>query len=404
MRTLRFLLRKEFLQIVRDRTLLGMIFMMPIIQLLILANAVTFEVTSARLYVVDRDRSTMSLGVVDRLAASGRFIPTAASQSLDAANDAMLNRDIDLILVIPADFEHDLVRERHAPVQVILNAEDGAAAGVTQSYVTQVLARYSAELGASVRPALSMGAAGRAAGSPATGGTATSSPEASMFSASASSTSAGPMIDVQRRGWYNPELNYRDYMVPGILVVLVTMIGTLLTAMNIVREKEAGTLDQLNVTPITRLVFIAAKLIPLWVFAMIDLALGLAFAHFVLGVPVHGSLVLVFFSAAVYLVVALGFGLWISTIAETQQQAMFVAYSVLLVYLLMSGLFTPISGMPVWAQWLAELNPVAHFVELMRAVLLKGAGLADVARPLVILAAMGVLMLTLAVRSSRTSQ
>jgi ABC-2 type transport system permease protein len=392
MRTLRFLLRKEFLQIVRDRTLLGMIFMMPIIQLLILANAVTFEVTSARLYVVDRDRSTMSLGLVDRLAASGRFIPTAASQSLDAANDAMLNRDIDLILVIPADFEHDLVRERHAPVQVILNAEDGAAAGVTQSYVTQVLARYSAELGAAVRPAPSMGGAGRAAGSPATGGTATSSP------------SAGPMIDVQRRGWYNPELNYRDYMVPGILVVLVTMIGTLLTAMNIVREKEAGTLDQLNVTPITRLVFIAAKLIPLWVFAMIDLALGLAFAHFVLGVPVHGSLVLVFFSAAVYLVVALGFGLWISTIADTQQQAMFVAYSVLLVYLLMSGLFTPISGMPAWAQWLAELNPVAHFVELMRAVLLKGAGLADVARPLVILAAMGAFMLTLAVRSSRTSQ
>jgi ABC-2 type transport system permease protein len=193
-------------------------------------------------------------------------------------------------------------------------------------------------------------------------------------------------------------------MVPGILVVLVTMIGTLLTAMNIVREKEAGTLDQLNVAPITRLVFIAAKLIPLWVFAMIDLALGLAFAHFVLGVPVHGSLALVFFSAAVYLVVALGFGLWISTIAETQQQAMFVAYSVLLVYLLMSGLFTPISGMPAWAQWLAELNPVAHFVELMRAVLLKGAGLADVSRQLVILAAMGVLMLTLAVRSSRISQ
>jgi ABC-2 type transport system permease protein len=382
MRTLRFLLRKEFLQIVRDRTLLGMIFMMPIIQLLILANAVTFEVTSARVYVVDRDHSTMSRGVVDRLASSGRFILTAASQSLNAANEAMLNRDIDLILVMPADFEHDLVRERHATVQVILNAEDGAAAGVTQSYVTQVLERYSAELGTTVRPTLSMGGAG----------------------AVSSSLSAGRMIDVQRRGWYNPELNYRDYMVPGILVVLVTMIGTLLTAMNIVREKEAGTLDQLNVTPITRPVFIAAKLIPLWVFAMFDLALGLAFAHFVLGVPVHGSLVLVFFSAAVYLVVALGFGLWISTIADTQQQAMFVAYSVLLVYLLMSGLFTPISGMPGWAQWLAELNPVAHFVELMRAVLLKGAGIEDVARQLLILAGMGVMMLTLAVRSARTSQ
>ncbi|MGH7446885.1 MAG: ABC transporter permease [Longimicrobiales bacterium] len=376
MRTLRFLLRKEFLQIVRDRTLLGMIFMMPIIQLLILANAVTFEVTSARMYVLDHDHSPMSRGVVDRLAASGRFIPTASSQSSASADRAMLNREIDLILVVPAGFERDVVRERRAPVQLILNAEDGAAAGVTQSYVSRVLASYSAELGANVRPVLAT-----------VGARPEPPPERGR-----------PVIDVRRRGWYNPELNYRDYMVPGILVVLVTMVGTLLTAMNIVREKEAGTLEQLNVTPITRPVFIAAKLIPLWAFAMLDLALGLAFAHFVLDVPVHGSLLLVFFSAAVYLSVALGIGLWISTIVETQQQALFVAYSLLLVYLLMSGLFTPVSGMPRWAQWIAELNPVAHYVELMRAVLLKGASLADVARQLIILAGMGVVVLTLAVR------
>jgi ABC-2 type transport system permease protein len=193
-------------------------------------------------------------------------------------------------------------------------------------------------------------------------------------------------------------MDYRDYMVPGILVVLVTMIGSLLTAMNIVREKEAGTLDQLNVTPITRTTFIAAKLIPLWTFALVDLALGLTFAHFVLGVPVRGSLALVFLAAAIYLVVALGIGLWISTIAETQQQAMFVTFSLLMVYLLMSGLFTPVSAMPRWAQWLTQANPVAHFVYVMRAVLLKGAGLADVARPLAILAAGGAAVLTLAVR------
>ena len=375
-RTLRFLLRKEFLQIVRDRVIIRMIFIMPIIQLLLLAHAVTFEVKSARLFVVDQDHSRMSRGVVERMAASGRFLPLAASQSLAEADEAMLDREIDLILVVPAGFEGDLMRRRPATVQLIFNAEDGAAAGVTQSYASQVIASYSAELGREVIPMLS-DRSGREEAPP---------------------TPGRQQIEVHRRGWYNAEMDYRDYMVPGILVVLVTMIGSLLTAMNIVREKEAGTLDQLNVTPITRSVFIAAKLIPLWVFAMIDLALGLAFAHFVLGVPVRGSLVLVFFAASVYLVVALGIGLWISTIVQTQQQAMFVTFSLLMVYLLMSGLFTPLRGMPVWAQWLAQLNPEAHFVQLMRAVLLKGAGLADVARQLVILAASGAAVLTLAVR------
>jgi ABC-2 type transport system permease protein len=183
--------------------------------------------------------------------------------------------------------------------------------------------------------------------------------------------------------------------------VLVTITGTLLTAMNIVREKESGTLDQLNVTPVTRSTFIAAKLIPLWSLALLVLVLGLALAHLVFGVPVRGSVAVVLLAAAVYLVGALGVGLWISTVAETQQQAMFVTYAILLVYMLMSGLFTPVRGMPVWAQWVAQLSPVMHFAELMRAVLLKGAGLADVGRELAVLTGMGVAVLTLSVRRYR---
>lgn len=376
MRTLRFLLRKEFLQITRDHVLIRMILVIPLVQLLVLANALTFEVRSARLYVVDQDHSGMSRGVVDRFAASGRFVPAASSQSVGLADEAMLHREVDVILVVPDGFEEDLVRTRKAPVQLIFNAEDGAAAAVLQTYANEVLASYSAELGAEVIPALAR-VHGEGETAPARG---------------------TPVLEVRRRGRFNPELDYRDYMVPGILVVLVTMIGTLLTAMNIVREKEAGTLDQLNVTPIGRPVFIAAKLIPIWTFAMLDLALGLAFAYVALDVPVRGSLVLVFFSASVYLVMALGIGLWISTVVETQQQALFLTYSLLLVYLLMSGLFTPVRAMPDWAQWLAQLNPVAHYVRLMREVLLKGAGLVDVARQLVILAAGGAIALTLAVR------
>jgi ABC-2 type transport system permease protein len=379
MRALRFLLRKEFLQIFRDHVILGMLFVMPLGQLLILANAATFEVRSARLYVVDHDHTPMSRGLTDRLAASGRFVPTAASPSSARADQAMLARQTDAILVIPTGFERELVRQRRAEVQFILNAEDGAAAGVLQSYAGRIFAAYSAELSAQVTPTLaSIGA--RVDLPPRRG---------------------EPIIEIRRRGWYNPELDYLDFMVPGILVVLVTVVGTLLTAMNIVREKEAGTLDQLNVTPIRRSTFVAAKLIPLWSLALLDLALGLALAHFAFGVPVRGSLALVFVAAAIYLLAALGIGLWISTIAETQQQAMFVTFSIVMIYLLMSGLFTPVRGMPVWAQWAAQLNPVTHFIRLMRAVLLKGAGPAEVAPQLAMLAVIGAVVLTLAVRQYR---
>jgi ABC-2 type transport system permease protein len=379
MRALRFLLKKEFLQIFRDRMLLGMLFLMPLVQLLILANAATFEVKQARVYVVDHDHTPMSRGVLSRLTASGRFAPVGASPSPAAADDAILRRRADVILVVPEGFERDVVRDRRGTVQLILNAEDGAAAGVIQSYAGQILTAYARELGREVTPTLRSVGAGEEI-PPSRG---------------------QPVVDLRRRGWYNPGLAYRDFMIPAILVVLVTMIGTLLTAMNIVREKETGTLDQLNVTPVTRSTFIAAKLIPLWSLALLDLGFGLTLAHVVFGLPIEGNPLVVFVAAAIYLIGALGIGLWISTVAETQQQAMFVSFSILMVYLLMSGLFTPLRGMPAWAQWVAQASPVMHFTQLMRAVLLKGAGFADVAYQLAMLSGIGALVLTLAVLQYR---
>src|SRR5262245_28642874 len=194
-------------------------------------------------------------------------------------------------------------------------------------------------------------------------------------------------------------------MVPGILVALVTLIGTLLTAQNIAREKELGTLEQLNVTPITRAQFIAAKLLPFWGLALLDFAIGLIVAKFVFDVPVRGSLLLLFASAALYMIAALAIGLWISTLVDTQQQAMFVTFFIITIYLLMSGLFTPIDSMAPWVRPLAELNPVRHFVTISRAVLMKGAGAAEIMYPLGALAVYGVVTLTLAVRqySKRTA-
>jgi ABC-2 type transport system permease protein len=364
MRTLRFLLRKEFTQIFRDKLMLRQMLLMPIIQLLILSSAATFEVKTARLYVVDVDRSETSRGLVDRFRASGRFRTVGSTVSMGLANNALLSRDAGMILQIPADFERDIMRTRRAPVQLIFNAEDGAAAGITNSYAQQIIAAYGRELGTEVRPVVI----------------------------------ERPPLEVRSRGWYNAEQNYRNYMIPGILVQLVTVVGTLLTAMNIVREKEIGTLDQLNVTPVPRSAFIAAKLIPLWTIALVELALGLLVARFLFHVPMVGSVALVFLCAAVYLIAALGIGLWVSTIAETQQQAMFVTFFIVMIYLLMSGLFTPIRSMPNWAQWMAQVNPVKHFIGIMRAVLLKGAGFADIAQPLSVLAGFGVGILSLAVK------
>ncbi len=364
MRTLRFMLRKEFLQIFRDRFMLRMTIMMPIIQLLILSSAATFEVKNARVYVVDRDHSSMSRGLVDRLRASRRFIVADASPSMDLANEAMLARRVSVIVSIPTDFERDVVRSHSARVQLVFNAEDGATAGVTQSYAAQIIAAYARELGAAIMPL----------------------------------AKAAPKMEIRARSWYNPELDYRDYMVPGILVQLVTVIGTLLTAMNIVREKELGTLDQLSVTPLSQGVFIAAKLIPLWLIALFELTLGLLVARFVFHVPMVGSIPLVFGAAGLYLLAALGIGLFVSTLASTQQQAMFVTFFIVMIYLLMSGLFTPIRSMPEWAQWITEVNPVKHFIEIMRAVLLKGAGVGDILKPLGALAVFGVVVLSLAVR------
>lgn len=378
MRTLRFLIRKEFLHIRRDRGMLRMLVLVPIVQLLVLANAATFEIRNTRMYVVDLDRSSASRSLIQRMVASGRFDVNGASASLEQANDALLDRDVSAIVHIAHGFERDLVRSGTAPVQLIFNAEDGAAAGVRASYATAIFADYSAELDRELRPGIQT-----------IGGRGVTQPAGDARDA---------RIDVRARGWYNPQLDYTDFIVPGLLAVLVTIIATSIGAMNIVREKEIGTLEQLNVTPITKTQFIASKLLPFWIIALAVLGLGLVVGFLVFHVPMRGSLLLIFGAAAIYLLVALGIGLWVSTVVSTQQQAMFLSFALNLIYLLMSGLFTPIQSMPDWAQWVAELSPVKHFIVIMRAVLVKGAGLADVQVPLLMLALYAVVVLGLAVK------
>jgi ABC-type multidrug transport system permease subunit len=358
----------EVLHVARDKATLAQVIIMPIVQLLILSNAATFTIRETPAYVVDLDHSETSRGLVTRLTASGRFKITGASNSTDLANDALLRGDATMVIVIPRDLEKSLLRDGNAEVMLSVNAEKGSAAGIVQSYASEILRNYSWDLGAELRP-----------------GRATVVEQSRI----------GPLTGTARiegrvRSWYNPTLNYKHYMVPGILVSLVTMISTLLSAQNIAREKEIGTLEQINVTPITKGQFITAKLLPLWVLGLVDLALGLVIGWAVFGVPMRGSLLLLFAATGIYLVVTLGIGLFISGRVDTQQQAMFVTFFIMMIYLLMSGLFTPVESMPHWVQVAAEFNPVRHFVSISRAILIKGAGLAEIARPLLILLAFGV--------------
>ena len=375
MRTIFFLVRKEFLQIFRDRTTVFQIFMIPVVQLLVLANAATFDVKQVAMLVVDEDRTTVSSGLVQRLEA-GRQFRVVRYESSDAdADHALLDREVTAVLHIPRRFEEDLVRRGRAPVQLVLNAEEGATTGIVQSYANAILSSYARELDRTLPTAHENGWA----------------------------TARVAPLDLRTQRWFNPTRNYKHWMVPALMVSLTTIIGLLLTAQNITRENELGTLEQLNVTPMTKLQFIAAKLIPFWILSMLIFSIGLAIGKLVFDIPMRGNLLIVYLAAAVYLIVVLGMGLGISTVTRTQQQSMFVAFFFTLIFLLMSGLFTPVDSMPDWAQRVAEANPVKHFVSIMRAVLVRGAGLEDVGMTIVGLGVAGLVVLALAVMRYRKS-
>jgi ABC-2 type transport system permease protein len=360
-RTLLFLLEKEFRQIFRDRQIMAMILVLPILQLVVLANAATFEVKQARFALVDHDHSPASRSLVERFTASGRFLLGQRYASTERATEALRAGEHRMVLEVPNGFAVDLERDRSASVLLVLDAVDGATAGILNAYAGTILQRFQHELGATVQ---------------ARRGTV---------------QNPGARGSVSYR--FNPELSYRDYMVPGILVELVTMVGLLLSALNIVREKEIGTLEQLNVTPMTKSQFIAAKLIPFWLLGLVALTVGLVVARLLFYVPFRGSLLLVFAIGALYLLVMVGLGLAISTVSDTQQQATFLATFVLIVCILLSGLFTPAESMPRWAQILTLFNPLFHFVAVMRKVLLMGTGLAGIHTHVLYLAAFAATVL-----------
>lgn len=345
-------MQKEFIQVFRDKAMLPIIFIVPVFQLLVLSYTATFEIKNVDLIVLDNDRTTMSRELVNKFSGSSFYHFNGYAENFEEAKQIIKSSKADQVIIIEPDFEKNLMIEKSGDIQLITDAINGNAASMMVAYAQSIIGDYNKNIIIEQNP----------------------------------SQHIGMPIEIDSLFWYNPELNYITYMVPGILVLLVTIIGMFLGSMNLVKEKEIGTIEQINVTPIKKYQFIAGKLIPFWLIANVDLAIGLLLAYLVFNIPVMGSVGLLFFVASLYLVGILSIGLVISTLTNTMQQAMFISWFFLVIFILMSGLFTPIESMPDWAQIINYGNPVSYFIKINRMIMLKGSGFSDIQQDLLVLA------------------
>lgn len=365
MRTIIYIIQKEFTQIFRDKTMLPIIIVLPFIQLLVLVYAATFEMKQIRMVVLDQDQSATSQRLISKFEGSPFFTIEGSTFSDKQAEDALTADHTDLVIKIPNKFEKALMTGEPAAMQLLVNAINATSAGLINAYSNYVIADFNRQIlieNINLVPAVQAKA-----------------------------------INIEYAYWYNPELNYKIYMLPGILVILVTLIGAFLAALNIVREKEMGTIEQINVTSIKKYQFITGKLVPFWIIAMFELGFGLTIGKILFNIPMVGSLGLLFGFAGVYLIVALGLGLLVSTMASTQQQVMFIIFFFLLTFIMMSGIFTPAESMPAWAQQVNIINPFAYFMRVIRMVLLKGSEFKDIAKEFTSLLIYATIILSLAV-------
>jgi ABC-2 type transport system permease protein len=371
MKVLSFILQKEFRQIFRDKTILAMMFVMPIMQLIIMPLAANFEVKNVNVAYVDHDHSTYSHKLVNKIASSGYFRIVGSPPSYKEGLKMVEDGYADLVLEIPAGFERNLVREGKQSVNVALDAINGTKSAIGGGYLSAVLTDFNSNLDINIK-----------------------APKGAV-----SQTSA--MITLATSNWYNPRAEYKYNMVPGILVLLLTLVGGFITALNIVREKEIGTIEQINVTPIKKWEFILGKLIPFWIVGMTVFTIGLLVMYGVYGIASKGNLGVLYLFAAVYMVAVLGLGLLISTFSDTQLQAMFIAFFFMMVFVLMGGLFTSTDSMPGWAKIMSDFTPVSHFITVVRLIVLKGSGLKNVINELYYLIGFAIVLNSLAIYNYR---
>jgi ABC-2 type transport system permease protein len=369
MRTILYLIRKEFIQIFRNKFISKAIFGIPLIQMIVLVPAVTFEIRNIKLCIIDNDMTSVSRGLTGKLEGSGFFNVTAATFSEKEANEMLYRNKFNAILNIPAGLGKEVGSGRPGKIMVSVDAINAMNAQLSWAYMNAVISDYNLNILAE--------------------------------NVSASGMNRFSVINTVNRYWYNEMLNYKFYMLPGILVILVAAIGFMLAGLNMVREKEIGTIEQINVTPVRKYQFIVSKMVPFLIIGLIDLGLGLIIGKILFNIPFEGSVLLLFLGATLFLLAVLGLALFVSTFSGTQQQFMFVGFFFLIVFILMSGIFTPFESMPLWAQKFNIVNPVAYLMRINRMVMLKGSTIQNISTELWSLVVIAICFSMLAVNRYR---
>lgn len=360
-RRIRELLKKELRQMLRDPRMRVVIFVAPLIQLIVFGYAVNTDIKNTATYVVDLERSAASRQLIDAFTATGYFrIVGASTRSADLVR-ALDRGDAIVGIEIPASFSRDLAMGA-AAVQVVVDGSNSNTAVVAQGYAGQIVTRYALRRAASLGLLPSGGA------------------------------------DLRTRAWYNPQLASRVYNVPAVVGALVMLMCLLLTSLAVVREREIGTLDQLMVSPLTPPELILGKTVPVMLVGLIQITLISSVAIFWFGIPMRGPVLALLLAAITYILAGLSFGLIISTISKTQQEAFMSMFLMFMPLVILSGFFFPISSMPRVFQWLTLLNPMRHFIEIVRAVFLKGEGVVGLWRQYLALALLAATALTVAIR------
>jgi ABC-2 type transport system permease protein len=371
MRRVFYIMWKELLELRTDPRLFGVIFIAPVIQLTMLGYAASTDVKDVPIVVVDQDRSARSRELISRFEASPYFRVVGTADSVEQIDPWLERSRAWMALAIPGDYRDALGNGQSAVVQVVADGTDSNSTNVALGYAANLVAAYNEEL---------------------------------LAARAAAAGTAAPMrpIEARIRVWFNPELESRDFMIPGIVALLLLVITTNLSSMAIVREKELGTFEQLSVTPVTRWQLILGKLLPYGIIGLIDVVVVTLAAILWFEIPLKGSSVLLGVCSAIYLLTTLGLGLFISTISSTQQQAMMTAtFFFLTPMLYLSGFIFPIENMPVVIQPVTYLIPLRYFITIVRGIFLKGVGVSVLWVDILALLTWGLVIVALAVARSR---
>lgn len=366
MKTLTFLLEKEFKQFFRDPFMPKMVVVFPVIIMLIIPLVANLDFKNINICIVDNDHSGFSRLMTDKISHSSYFILKETPQDYKKAMEAMDKRGIDIILEIPQDFEREIVRNEKPGISIVANAVDASKGASGTAYLTQIVAETLSE----------------------------------TMTANGVLTEKTPDL-ITVRNLYNPTGNYRHFMIPALTVMLIIIVCGALPALNIVKEKESGTIEQINATPVSKLTFTFGKLIPFWIMGLFILTIALVIAKSVYGLSPAGELWIVYANAMLFTLAISSFGLIISNFSETMQQAMFIIFFFIMIFVLMSGLLTPVESMPPFAQAITRFLPPRYFIETMRGVYLKGSGISDVYPQLLWLAGFTIVLTIIAIISYR---